>query len=160
MFSAVERSAFTYHGRAEKSCDTDTHIYTRFSQAWKHGSGSGEPTMSAGMHRRVASQPNVNSQPTCVHSPPPRKLLSISPRCPFLLIQTFVALATTDAVPPQDFIHKHTACPTPPSSSPLSESSCLKNCVIKKAVWAYGKLDIHTRRYKKNKKNITLNTDV
>lgn len=67
IFSATELSAFTYHERAQKS-DTDTHIYTCLSQARKHGSGSGEPTVSAGMHRRVASQPNVNSQHTCVHA--------------------------------------------------------------------------------------------
>lgn len=38
---------------------------------------------------------------------PPLKLLSIFLWCPFLLIQTFVPPATTDAIPPQDFIHKH-----------------------------------------------------
>lgn len=38
---------------------------------------------------------------------PPLKLLSISLWCPFLLIQTFVPPATTDEIPPQDFIHKH-----------------------------------------------------
>lgn len=35
------------------------------------------------------------------------KLLSISLWCPFLLLQTFVPPATTDAIPLQDLIHKH-----------------------------------------------------
>lgn len=57
IFSATERLAFAHHEREPESCDTDSHIYTHLSQPWKHGSGSGEPTVSAGMHRRVASKP-------------------------------------------------------------------------------------------------------
>lgn len=61
---------------------------------------------------------------------PPLKLLSISLWCPFLLIQTFVPPATTDAIPPQDFIHKHSIripCLQPaPLSVQLSSPSCCK----------------------------------
>lgn len=60
---------------------------------------------------------------------PPLKLLSISLWCPFLLIQTFVPPATTDAIPPQDFIHKHSIripClqPAPLTVQLSSPSSC------------------------------------
>lgn len=79
---------------------------------------------------------------------PPLKLLSISPRCPFLLIQTFVAPATTDAIPPQDFIHKHSIGIPPPANQPLSESSCPEHHVVKKAVQASG--ESHTRSSIKN----------
>ena len=76
---------------------------------------------------------------------PPLKLLSISLRCPFLLIQTFVPPATTDAIPPQDFLYKHSIqipClqPSPQTVQLSSPSGC------REAAWALGKS--HTYRIK------------
>lgn len=70
---------------------------------------------------------------------PPLKLLSISLWCPFLLIQTFVPPATTDAVPPQDFIHKHSIRIPCLQPAPLW-SSCPHHHVVKKVVWAVGEV--------------------
>lgn len=105
------RSFYFYTSwESAESCDTDTHIYTRLGNEkssvktwiriwWAHRER---------WNASACSVPAQCKQPAHVCAClPPLKLLSISPRCPFLLIQTFVPPATTDAIPPQDFIHKH-----------------------------------------------------
>lgn len=74
---------------------------------------------------------------------PSRKLLSISQRCLFFLIQTFVPPATTDAIPPQDFIHKQSS--DVPQAAALSAPSPAVWSILKKTPWVLS----HTHSHQK-----------
>ena len=110
---------------------SQTHIYTRLGNEkssvktwiriwWAHRER---------WNASACSVPAQCKQPAHVCAClPPLKLLSISPWCPFLLIQTFVPPATTDATPPQDFIHKHSVRLQPaPLRVQLSSPACCKD---------------------------------
>lgn len=107
VLSATELSALTYCMRENRILwhkHTHTHTFKSSVKTWIRIWWAHRERWNAS----ACSVPAKCKQPAHVCAwLSPLKLLSISPRCPFLLIQTFVPPATTDAIPPQDFIHKH-----------------------------------------------------
>ena len=105
----ILRHICTHLGNEKSSVKTWIRIWWAHRERW---------------NASASSVPAQCKQPAHVHAClPPPKLLSISLWCPFLLIQTFVPPATTDAIPPQDFIHKH-SIRIPCLQPSLSRSSC------------------------------------
>ncbi len=139
----ISRSFCFYNSwRRTNSCDTGAHIYTRLGNE-KSSVKTWIRIWWAHRERWNASAcriPAQCKQPALVCAClPPLKLLSISPWCPFLLIQTFVPPATTDAASPQDFIHKHSVWIIGQLPAQLRGHSCPHHHhVVKRSVCALG----------------------
>lgn len=105
------------------------------SQASVCGCGSGEPTMSAGMHRCVAFEPNVNSHHRCVHASLLESCFPFLPGAQFCFFRLlFCQLAQMQSHHKSSYTN--TPLESPACSQPLSKSTGPECHVAKKVVWA------------------------